>query len=322
MDDNDFLAPFERLLDEIVPSPPVRDADAADAGWATLEASGFLDALVGEDRGGAGLSLLQVAPLLEAAGARLAPMPIGQTMAARALLAQADSDIPAGPIALAAGDGSRARGVDIAAAAQHFLVDTGGAMLLFDRRHVAIDPVAGIGWSEGDALARLIRPEGGLRPTIATLAAVDSAGAAAELFERTLTYARDRQQFGRSIGSFQAVQQQLAVMAEKVVMMRMAARIGCAGTLPIDPDRAAIAKGVASAAVVEVAAIAHAVHGAIGVSEEHDLWLFTRRLNDGRARNGSESFWFDRLGRIRLDRPDETSTDFVRSLYLMETDRI
>ena len=49
-------------------------------------------------------------------------------------------------------------------------------------------------------------------------------------------------------------------------------------------------------AATRVAATAHAVYGAIGISEEHDLQLFTRRLHEWRLADGSETYWNRLLG--------------------------
>ena len=61
--------------------------------------------------------------------------------------------------------------------------------------------------------------------------------------------------------------------------------------------RAACAKQVASANALQCAAIAHAVHGAIGVTEEYDLQLFTRRLRAWAAEWGGAHHWAAVLGR-------------------------
>jgi alkylation response protein AidB-like acyl-CoA dehydrogenase len=61
--------------------------------------------------------------------------------------------------------------------------------------------------------------------------------------------------------------------------------------------RVACAKARTSEAAVAAAAIAHAVHGAIGVTEEHDLQLYTRRLWAWRLDFGTEAYWAGVIGR-------------------------
>ena len=78
-------------------------------------------------------------------------------------------------------------------------------------------------------------------------------------------------------------------------------------------EAAAIAKQVASIAAVPVAEIAHAVHGAIGISEEYDLQLYTRRLHEWRLADGSEAYWAAQLGAARLAAANQSSVDFIRA---------
>lgn len=138
----------------------------------------------------------------------------------------------------------------------------------------------------------------------AALLAVQMAGAMQRVLEMTLQFANDRQQFGRPLGKFQAIQHQLAVMAEQVLAARMAAQIGCSG-VDNQPDamKAAIAKARTSEAAVEVTALAHSIHGAIGFTADHDLQLFTRRLHAWRLQAGSESYWHELLGQAVLNSP-------------------
>ena len=127
----------------------------------------------------------------------------------------------------------------------------------------------------------------------------------------TAAYANERVQFGKPIARQQALQQNMAVMAEDAVAARIASQLGCASGFPPTLAAAATAKSVASRAAARVAATAHAVHGAIGISEEHDLQLFTRRLHAWRLADGSESYWNRKLGALRLA-SDAGSVDFVR----------
>ena len=247
----EFLDPFVRMLESVASPAQVRAIEAggtATALWEAVEASGYLDALVPEARGGAGLSLADAFPLFHALGAFVVPALVAQTMVARAL----------GEVALNDADAERRIGAVIAAAA--------------------------------------------------------IAGAGDRVLTMTIDYVSQRIQFGKPIARQQAVQQQLAVMAEQVVMARIAAQIGCAHGLVPPLAIAAIAKQVASAAAVQIAAIAHALHGAIGISEAHDLSLYTRRLHEWRMAHGSESYWAEALGRSRFASSEVMTVDYIRSL--------
>lgn len=321
---NEFLDPFERLLADICTPAVVRAVEGGGGTqdlWRALEDSGFLDALVPEAAGGAGLRLGDVQPLIEALGRAAMPVPVAETMAARALLARAGLPAPEGFIVLArfSAGASVGASVPLGLAADHALVEEGASLGLYKIADLARAPTGehgslGAFFHRGEAApqAVLAAPEGGLRPIAAVLRAADMAGAANRLLEMTTGWANERVQFGKPIGRQQAIQQQMAVMAELCVAMRMACQIGCMSGLPPQPEAAATAKYTASSAASEVANIAHAVHGAIGISEECDVQLYTRRLREWRLADGSEQYWAQVLGQRRLDCAEESSVDFIR----------
>ncbi|WP_422059532.1 acyl-CoA dehydrogenase family protein [Sphingopyxis sp.] len=308
---NEFLEPFERMLESLSPPAAVRAIEAgesADALWGTLAESGFLDALVPQERGGAGLPLSEICALWQALGRHAVPLPVGETMIARALL----GDCPDGPIALATASAGETI-VPFGQVSDHILVETAGHLHLVEARG---EPVGVFGSTalrlasiDGEAMAAA--PAGGLRAIAAILRTALIAGAADRLTTMTAAYAGERVQFGKPIGKQQALQQQMAVMAEDMVACRIAAQIGCAGGLPPSLAAAATAKSIASTAAARLAATAHAVHGAIGISEEYDLQLYTRRLHEWRLADGSETYWNRLLGAARLA-DDRGSVDYVR----------
>ena len=129
-------------------------------------------------------------------------------------------------------------------------------------------------------------------------------GAADKVLSMTASYAAERVQFGKPIGRQQAIQQQLAVMAEDCVAVRLAVELAASDQAQWpDPLRAAMAKSVASAAAPRIAGTAHAVHGAIGISAEYDLQLYTRRLHEWRLAHGSQGRWNRALGHAVLVSP-------------------
>ena len=133
----------------------------------------------------------------------------------------------------------------------------------------------------------------------AALVAAQMAGAIERLLGLTIAHATARQQFGRPLSAFQAVQQQLAQLAEEVAAARLAAHIGLQGpafTLP----RSATAKIRCNEAAALATAIAHQLHGAIGATAEYDLQLFTRALWRWQLEAGTTAHWAQALGRHRL----------------------
>ena len=137
--------------------------------------------------------------------------------------------------------------------------------------------------------------------TGAALRTAQIAGAIARVLDLSVRYAGERKQFGKPIGKFQAIQQQLAVLGELAAAGAMAAELALdAPGTALDPMRVACAKARISEGAAAAAAIGHAVHGAIGVTEEHDLQLYTRRLWAWRLDFGSESYWNAAIGRRLL----------------------
>ena len=308
----------ERLFAQTCTPDLIRLAEQGQAptqAWQACEAAGFADALVPDEWGGAGLGLADALPVALAAGSHLCPYPIVDTLLARAWLAHAGNPQAAGSIALAPQGWTVQAGHAVAAcvpwirSADQVLARIGGQVWLLPVTAAVVEPggvhgslAAAARWSL-DHGERLDVPAG--LPALDELAAASYAALIAGAMDRvlamTLDYANQRSQFGKPIGRFQAVQQQISVMAEQVWAARMAAQLafqGCAG-LP-QPLLAALGKARASQAVARVADIAHAVHGAIGVTEEYDLQLYTRRLREWRLAAGAESYWHERIGAAAL----------------------
>ena len=129
-------------------------------------------------------------------------------------------------------------------------------------------------------------------------------GALERILAMTVDYARERIQFGRPIGQFQAVQQELAVLAGEVAAAQSAADTAAAALDAGGDSSVELAVAVAKMRVGEAAGraakIAHQVHGAIGFTQEHELHYRTRRLWAWRDEYGSETFWAERVGEAVL----------------------
>lgn len=305
-----------------------RGAAATTALWEQLESTGLADALLSEDDGGAGLGLAQVFGVLEQCGAHALPLPLGETLVARALLAQAGVARPAGSIALARGErlsdgGVRCALVRTGQVAQSVLVQAGGEWRLLGTEGAQAAPQAlaldaALAWSATQVQAApgvAVDAALDVRTLQAAVVAAQMAGALKAVFDRTLQYANERQQFGRPIGKFQAIQHQLSVISEHAFAARMAAQTGChaAGFTP-DRLRVAVAKARASEAALEVAALSHSIHGAIGFTREFDLQLYTRRLHAWRQAAGTESYWHTVLGEQLVDPRAGLALDVIRGV--------
>ena len=300
---------FEKFVQGACSPAVVRQAERSldvAALWAQFEASGYLDLLV-PGEGDAGLR--EAFPLWLACGAQALPVPLAQTMWTRGLLG---AQAPRGPIALAdrvrrESDGRlRCAGVPFGAVAAALLLRTPeGESLCVSLTGAEVQRSGVHGSLQADIVLPARRvdalplPAGtDLQAAGALITATLMAGALQRVLATTLQYANDRAQFGKPIGKFQAVQQQLSVLAEQAFAARMAAELACAES-GLSPQRlrAAVAKARAAEAAEKAVAIAHAVHGAIGVTAEFDLQLLTRRLQEWRGDHGSASFWYAELGR-------------------------
>jgi len=133
----------------------------------------------------------------------------------------------------------------------------------------------------------------------AIIRAQQIAGAVQSALDSSVQYSSERSQFGRPLSKFQAIQQQLAVMAGQVAAANASADSASASW---GGDKAvfsaAVAKSRSGEAGSQVASIAHQVHGAMGFTREHSLHYCTRRLWSWRDEFGSDAFWQGWLGKF------------------------
>ena len=128
--------------------------------------------------------------------------------------------------------------------------------------------------------------------------------------ELTVTHTGERVQFGRPLNKFQAVQHSLAAMAGEIERARAATALAVAAATDYGFDHPAteyavtVAKVAVGRAVDPVTTIAHQLHGAIGVTIEHRLWLATMRARSWIDEFGTTSRYARRLGRMALAADD------------------
>lgn len=286
--------------------------------WAEIEAAGVPLALLPEDLGGFGLTSLDACEILIAAGEQAVPGPLAETMLGNYLLARAGLEPVTGPLVLAPADAGLARaqpgqllagvpyGRDAAALlllGNGWLELHGGPFANTPGQSLAGEPLDTVTLGHAPAArAGLDLPPLVIRGLRAALTVAQMAGAGQAALDLALRHVRDREQFGRPLAAFQAVQHAIAVIASEVAASRAAAAMAAAAipAAGTDPDgflaAAAAAKIRAGEAAGKIAALAHQVHGAIGITREYELHLFTRRLWAWRDAHGSETFWAEHLG--------------------------
>lgn len=135
--------------------------------------------------------------------------------------------------------------------------------------------------------------------SMALVRSCQMAGAMQAALELSVQYTRERQQFGKALSTFQAIQQQLAVFAEETAAASMAAAAACRASDRGEAEfEVACAKLRANIAVGTAATVAHQVHGAMGFTAEYRLHQFTRRLWQWRSEFGNDRYWADKLGTL------------------------
>jgi alkylation response protein AidB-like acyl-CoA dehydrogenase len=124
------------------------------------------------------------------------------------------------------------------------------------------------------------------------------------MLDTAVEYAKTRQQFGRPIGSFQAVQHQCADMLLMTESARSAAYYAAWALTEGDPVATlavSIAKAYCSDAYREVANRCVQVHGGIGFTWEHDLQLYYKRSKSSETLFGDAIFHRERIARLIVD---------------------
>jgi alkylation response protein AidB-like acyl-CoA dehydrogenase len=158
--------------------------------------------------------------------------------------------------------------------------------VVFDQVKVPKENILGelnLGWNE---VQRIVQ-----RAAVAKCC--EMVGCIQQALDMTVNYAKERKQYDRPIGSFQVIQHYCADMATDVDGTRLSTyqaawmlSEGLPGTREI-----AIAKAWAGEACQRVMAVAHQIHGAIGVTIDHDLQYYTRRAKAAEVSFGDASFY-------------------------------
>jgi len=308
-----------------------------DEQWDEMVALGWPELAVPEEQGGQGLGAVEQVVIAEELGYACAPTPLQSTWAAARLLAAAGeggrladgrrgtvAQVDEGATALssltdpaARFEDGRVYGVKVAvpdAASADVLVVTvtGGRHVLVEAEAVEIEPVEAL-----DPTRRLstVRFDGapGVELAgedwerawlaIAVFTAAESVGVAQRALEMAVAYAKDRKQFDRPIGSYQAVSHACAQMLLETEGAR-AAVLWAAWALDHDPSAAplaaSVAKAYASDAGRRVPAAALQVHGGIGFTWEHDLHFLLKRGQSNARMYGDARWHRDRVAELAV----------------------
>jgi len=286
----DFAASIDAALGAADLPAAVRAWAAGDTGpgrkvWATLADLGVTALAVAEEHDGIGAHPIDLVVALERIGAHCVPGPVTESIAVAPILLACDTNRSA---ALASGDliASAAiapempRAVDAGFAGLTLVTDDGQVHdAIVGAAHDSLDPsrklfdvsITGVGWAADIQRAR----EYGALATAAQLI-----GAGQAMLDASVAYAKQRSQFGRLIGSYQAIKHKLADVHVALELARPLVYGAALSLGALSPDTArdvSAAKVAAAEAALLAARSALQTHGAIGFTQEHDLGLLLLR---------------------------------------------
>ena len=289
-----------------------------DDAWKEMCELGWAGIFVDEAHGGQELGTVELIILMEELGYALAPVPFLSNSAAGLAIQAAGSDeqrerwLPG----LASGElrgtvglvrGGEARLVPDAADADLFVLAGEDGAVVAERAAAEVESFETLDATRrfgrvraesGDALPGDVQPA---LDRICAAIAAENVGVAQRAMEMAVDYARERKQFDRPIGSYQAVSHRCAQMLLEVEGSRSAAYYAawCADAEPDSLGRAAsMAKAYASDAGWRVCSSSLQVHGGIGFTWEHDLHFYLKRAKANALMFGSAAEHRERVAAL------------------------
>ena len=286
--------------------------------WQQIAELGWPGIFIPEEDGGQGLGVVELVIVMEELGYVVAPTPFFSNAAAGLVIQHAGSDeqkqrwlpgIASGEARGTVGivtNGEAALVPDADSAAVIVLVDGDSATLVEagdaeTELRETIDPTrrfASVRAEGGDPLSGDL--QAGLDRAEIALAG-ELVGIGQRAMEMSVEYAKDRKQFDRPIGAYQAVAHRCAQMLLEVESARSAAYYA-GWTADFEPESAALAASMAKAYAADagwqVTASALQVHGGIGFTWEHDLQFFLKRARTDGHLLGSASDHRERVAEL------------------------
>ena len=271
--------------------------------WPRLTEAGFAALLVSEEKGGFGGDWGDLFAVLRLAGSHALAAPLGETIVAHKLLAEAGIEAPVGAIALLDRDYA-AFGRDCAAV----LAAGDSGLRLYASSSLALTEGTSPDGNPRDKVALTGEPStafasnADLRAKGAFVRIAMATGALEAGFQLAIDHVNTRVQFGKPLAKFQAVQQALAEASSEIAAVGAAGQAAAAAFDATDTWGGDAGFEIAAAKLrtnraIEIAVpILHRVHGAIGFTMEYPLNRYTRRLMGWRSEFGNDTFWARTLG--------------------------
>jgi alkylation response protein AidB-like acyl-CoA dehydrogenase len=253
--------------------------------WTLLcEQVGAAALVIPEELGGAGGELADAAVVIETLGRGLVPTPLlGTTLAELALLSADEPDADTleklaegasiGAVVFEPGYVVNGDVADVVVGAQDGRLTRWTTFTA--EPVIAMDPTRRLARVDAGA-TEAIGPDPGLADTAAILLAAEQIGAACRCLDLTVAYTKDRVQFGRPIGSFQALKHR---MADLYVLVQSARAVVDDAVAEPSATSAALARVAASEAFSAVAAESVQMHGGVAITWEYDIQLYFKRAH-------------------------------------------
>lgn len=300
--------------------------------WNAVAEAGFAWIGLPEEAGGSGGTLADACEVLRVAGATAAPIPLAETgLLGGWLLACAGLPLPEGPVTVVSGrpedtlavainsDGSAtvdgiayrvpwaeqaevlallepSSNTVVAAPRSSYTIETATNMAGEPRDTITFSAVTippdAVAVASDEVSAQALRERGALSRVMLI------AGALEAMLNLTIEYTETRQQFGKPVGRFQAVQQHLVWSAQDAAITKMAAQIAARQAARGDGRfEIAAARSLANESVSTATRQCHQAHGAMGMTQEYALHHLSRRLWSWRSEWTHTDEWSGAVGR-------------------------
>jgi alkylation response protein AidB-like acyl-CoA dehydrogenase len=324
-----------RVLQSFCAAEQLRSTEGAwsEPLWRELEASGLTQALEPAGKGELGVPIEAALAIVRLSGEYAAPVPLAESLLAHWIIRLTGLPAVQGPLSIApvhpddrltlerVGSGWHLQGVAtrvpwaryakaLVVCATHAgqdwiaLVPANDINSVQQGDNLALEPRDRVVFDSALSEGTVVRFEPGGEYLFALGAAVrvvQMAGALDAVLQMTVQYVTHRKQFGRPLGKFQAIQQNIALMAANTAAAKAAANtVGRSFERTNAGLVAAAAKLRTNEAVSTAARLAHQAHGAIGFTREYPLHFLTKRLWSWRDEFGNETQWSRKLGDLAL----------------------
>jgi acyl-CoA dehydrogenase len=299
--------------------------ESPDLLWSKLIEQGIDKVLASESSGGIEASWSDAYPVLRACGRYTVPLPVCETILGHWVAKQSGAELPKGiPGLLTDGFSVEADKfflnrsiVPWGSRCNFYMAIHNSHLFILEAQNQQVENQNNLGRDPRDRISGEAKVLNQYPTSLnndsflylgALVRSIQIGGASAAALDLALKYASDREQFGRSLAKFQAIQHHLADLAGLVasvdaIAIAACARLDLSGITQNERNarfEIAAAKCRASEAVEKITRLSHQIHGAIGFTYEYGLHFLTRRMWAWRTEYGGVAYWGEELGRLAV----------------------